>query len=149
MTSYYYCCSLPLEVGAIIRPGNWGRILRKYSPQISPSPWLLTRELIWESVRAREFAEKPSRFDSAFVCLSEENLNEFRMSGRTFDMCYEVELMNPNAPQHIGDWALANMQNTDDFSVFEQRARLYWQGQNIVKQELVTLSPIRVMRIIG
>ena len=40
------------------------------------------------------------------------------------------------------------MQNTDNLPVFENRATLYWQGINIVKPELVTLSPIRITRVL-
>lgn len=146
---YFYCYSLPLEVGSVIRPGNWGRILRAYTPQSSPNPWLLTRELAYELVRERSFPQKPSRFDCIFVCMSEADLNEFRSSSnRHIDLGYEVELVDPQASCHIGDWTLPNMQNTDNLPAFENKAALYWQGQNIVKPELITLSPIRITRVL-
>jgi hypothetical protein len=146
---YFYCYSLPLEVGSVIRPGNWGRILRTYTPQSSPNAWILTRELAYELVRMRSFAQKPSRFQSIFVCFTEADLNDFRITAnRRLDLGYEVELVEPQALSHIGDWTLPNMQNTDDLSAFESRATLYWQGSNIVKQELITLSPIRVTRVL-
>jgi len=146
---YFYCYSLPLEAGSVIRPGNWGRILRTYTPQSSPNPWILTRELAYELVRVRGFPHKPSRFQSIFVCLSEADLNDFRATAnRRLDLAYEVELVDPQAPRHIGDWTLPNMQNTDDLSAFENRATLYWQGSTIVKQELVTLSPIRITSVL-
>jgi hypothetical protein len=146
---YFYCCSLPLEVGSVVRPGNWGRIIRTYTPQSSPNPWLLTRELIYEMVRIQSFPQKPSRFDCLFLCLNECDLTEFRTTtNRHLDLGYEVELVNPQAQNHLGDWTLPNMQNTDNLTVFENRANLYWQGNNIVKQELVTLSPIRITRIL-
>jgi hypothetical protein len=146
---YFYCYSLPLEVGSVIRPGNWGRILRTYTPQSSSSPWILTRELVYELVRVRSFPKKPSRFDSIYVCFTEADLNDFKVNtNRRLDLGYEVELVNPQAPNHIGDWTLPNMQNTDDLSAFESRANLYWQGSNIVKQELITLSSIRITRVL-
>lgn len=146
---YYYCYSLPLEVGSVIRPGNWGRILRTYTPQSSPNHWLLTRELAYELVRVRQFPQKPSRFDCIYVCLSEADLGEFRAtSNRHIDLSYEVELVDPQAPKHLGDWTLPNMQNTDNLPVFESRATRYWQGNDIVKQELITLSPLRITRVL-
>ena len=150
MTSrYFYCYSLPLEVGSVIRPGNWGRILRTYTPQSAPNHWLLTREVAYELVRVRSFPQKPSRFESIFLYLSENDLNEFRASAnRGLDLGYEVELVDPSASSHLGDWTLPNMQNTDNLPVFESRATLYWQGTNIVKPELVTLSPIRIIRVL-
>ena len=128
---------MPLEVGSVIRPGNWGRILRTYTPQSFPNHWLLTRELTYELVRIQNFPDKPSPFDSIFVCLSEADLNEFRNTAiRPLDLGYEVELVDPLASCHIGDWTLTNIQNTDNLSLFEERANLYWQGNDIIKQEL-------------
>ena len=146
---YFYCYSLPLEVGSIIRPGNWGRILRTYTPQSSTNHWLLTRELAYELVRVQGFPNKPSRFECIYVCLNETYLNEFRNStNRHLDLGYEVELVYLDATSHIGDLTLANMQNTDNITIFEDRANLYWQGENVEKQELITLSPIRITRIL-
>jgi len=147
---YYYCYSLPLEPGSVIKPGNWGRILKKYTPQTSPNCWLFVRELVYESVRREAFPHKPSRFDSIFLCFTENDLIEFRdTNNRRLDIAYEIEVIDETTPSHIGDLTLANMANTDDYHVFENRARLYWQGENIVKQELITTSPIRIIRPIN
>jgi uncharacterized protein DUF2441 len=146
---YFYCYSLPLDVGSVIRPGNWGRILRTYTPQSSPNAWILTRELVWEVVRLRSFPDRPSRFEAIFLCLSEKDLNEFSAAaGRRLDLAYEVELVDPSAGSHTGDLTLTNIQNTDSPAVFEQRATQYWQGTNIVKPELITVSPIRITRVL-
>jgi hypothetical protein len=96
----------------------------------------------------RHFADKPSRFEALFACLNENDLNEFRAANRPLDLSYEVELVDPSASSHVGDLTLANMQNTDSVPVFEQRATLYWQGTNIVKPELITVSPIRITRVL-
>lgn len=146
---YFYCCSLPLDVGSVIRPGNWGRIMRMYTPQSSPNAWLLVRELAYELARMQSFPQKPNRFEALFLCTSEADLNEFRnTSNRHLDLGYEVELVDPNAPSHLGDWTLANMQNTDNLQVFINRAAQYWHGQDIVKPELITLSPVRITRVL-
>ena len=146
---YFYCYSLPLDVGSVIRPGNWGRILRTYTPQTSPNHWALTRELAYELVRIRNFPNKPSRFDCVFVCVSEADLNEFRTStNRHLDLGYEVELVNPLAPSHLGELPATIFEITDNLPLFENRANLYWQGDNVVKQELITLSPIRITRVL-
>ena len=71
-----------------------------------------------------------------------------RAVNRRIDLRYEVELVDPSAITHVGDLTLANMQNTDDVAVFEQRAAQYWQGTNIVKPELLTTSPIRIVRVL-
>lgn len=146
---YFYCYSLPLEVGSVIRPGNWGRILRTYTPQTSPNAWNLIRELIFELVRARAFPAKPSRFEGIFLCLGEAGLDEFKKAtNRHLDIGYEVELVDNQAASHSGDWSVANLQNTDNSTSLENRAGVYWQGLNITKPELLTLSPIRITRIL-
>jgi hypothetical protein len=102
---------------------------------------------MWERVRQAHYPSKPSRFSSIFLCSTESDLEEFRNSnGRKLDIPYEVELVDPDLEQHAGDWTLANMTDTDNISVFEQRAHHFWQGNNIVKQEILSLSPIRILR---
>ena len=119
-TSYFYCCSTPLAQGSVVNPGNWGRILRMYTQQGSPNPWILTRELIYELVRVRSFPAKPSRLDCLFVCMSETDLTAFRANaGRIFDIGYEVELVDPQASNHLGDWSAANSQPTANMPAYE------------------------------
>jgi hypothetical protein len=120
-----------------------------YTPQRSPNAWLLVRELIFEQVRIGSFPHKPSRFDCTFVCLSEADLLELcAASNRYLDLKYEVELVQPDLPNHLGDWTLANMDNGYDCPIFENRAGLYWQGNNPVKQELLTQSSLRIIRVL-
>lgn len=146
---YYYCCSLPLEPGSIIKPGNWGRIIKTYTPQASPNSWLLVRELIFEKVRQENFPDKPSRFDSIFLCFSENDIKEFRNSNNRFlDVIYKVELVDQNRPTHTADYTLANIQQNDNFSTFVEKAKKYWEGEEISKAELVTTSRIRIKSMI-
>ena len=149
-TPYFFCCSLPLAPGSIVNPGNWGRILRRYTQQNSPNPWILTRELVYEVVRVRNFAEKPSRFDCLFLCQTEAELAVFRANaGRiVFDLDYEVELVDPMAPSHLGDYSAANSQPTATMPDYENAAQLYWQGTQITKPELMTMSPVRILRAV-
>lgn len=146
---YYFCCSLPLEVRSVIKPGNWWRIICTYTPQTHPNSWLLAQELTIELVRREAFAAKPSRFDSLFLCMNEADLNEFMTTNRReIDLKYEVELLDPNAPSHIGDWTLYNIHPNYSYEVLRNRAQLYWEGNRIVKPEFVTLSSVRITRIL-
>ena len=130
-----------------MEPGNWGRMLRLYTPHAQPNAWLLIRELVYEDIRGTHYPNKPSRLQSTFLCVAEADIHEFRTSyNRMFDIAYEVEVVDGNASAHVGDWTLPNMVDTDNVQVFENRAHLYWQAQSIVKQEVVTLSPVRVLR---
>jgi hypothetical protein len=143
--AYYFCCSAILAPGSVVEPGNWGRILRLYTQQRSPNAWLLARELIYEGIRRASYSSKPSRFGAAFVCFTEADLQQFRLE-RAFDVSYEVELVDPGANRHVADWNVAAVTQTDDVAAIEGKAHLYWQGQNPVKKELVTDSPLRILK---
>lgn len=149
MPNYFYCYSLPLGAGSIINPGNWGRILRTYTQQTNPQAWVLIRELVYESVRREHFSFKPSRFDSLFLCTTEADLMTFRANtGRHLDIGYEVKLVDPQATSHLGDWGAANTQGNANVPAYENLAQTYWQAASITKPELVTTSPIRIIRVL-
>ena len=51
MTAYFYCCPISLDVGSVVRPGDWARILRTYNRQIFSGTWfVLAGELVYEIV---------------------------------------------------------------------------------------------------
>ena len=148
--TYFYCYSLPLAIGSVINAGNWGRILRTYSQQANSNAWVLIRELIFEFVRREHFPAKPSRFESLFLCTTEAGLTTFRVNtGRHLDLGYEVELVDPDAPIHLGDWGAVSVQPAANMQTYEACAQAYWQGTDVVKPELVTTSPIRIVRILS
>jgi len=147
---YFYCYSLPLEVGSMVKPGNWGRILKTYKVGSPVNPWLLVRELIFEQVRREHYPNKPSRLESIFLCTSEAGIKQFRTeTGRNLDLIYRVELVDSDAPQHLSDWRLANFENGDDYVSLEKKANLYWQADNVNQSELITTSNIRITGIIN
>ena len=148
MTAYFYCSPEPLDVGSVVDPGDWRRILRTYNHQIFSEAWtVLVGELVYEIVRRELFPTKPSRFHCLFLCTSEDGLLDFRAaSGRPRDIGYEVELVNPQAQSHLGDWTLLNVRSTDDVAAIARHALLYWRGISVANPQLATLSPIRIAR---
>lgn len=145
--SYFWCCSYPLGVGSVVFPGNWGRILKLYTPQSGHNAWLLVQELVFEEIRFREFSSKPSRFETVFLCRTTEDILQFReASNRIKDLVYEVELVEPARPSHVGDMALACCQASDNFESFASRARCYWSGEGSDQPETITTSAIRIMK---
>ena len=148
MTAYFHCSPEPLAVGSVVRPGDWARILRTYNHQMFSDTWfVLAGELVYEIVRRELFPTKPSRFHCLFLCTSEAGLLDFRAaSGRPRDIGYEVELVNPQAQSHLGDWTLPNVRSTDDVAAIARHASLYWRGISVANPQLATLSPIRIAR---
>ena len=146
MASYFFACSYPLEPGSIVKPGNWGRMIKSYTPQAG-NPWILVREMAYEEIRANEFSEKPSRFESIFLCSSLESISDFvRSNSRQFDIVYEVELVDPNAPSHEGCLNNPIISGEDNYSTLLDKAREYWSASQIQNPELVTLSSVRIIR---
>lgn len=147
MNTFYFCCSLPLAPGSIVNPGNWGRIIKLYSPQTSPNAWLFVRELIFEQVRREFFPNKPSRFEAIFLCPDIISIQRFKNDNkRILDLVYEVDIIDATAPRHIGDWSLCNMDNSYNHSIFIDRARQYWAGNSVTNPEVCTTSSIKVLR---
>jgi Protein of unknown function (DUF2441) len=146
-TTYYFCCSYLLGTGSIVEPGNWGRIVKKYQGPSIGNPWVLVRELIFEQVRFSSFSQKPSRFDSIFLCPDQQHIEQFRNSmNRLFDLCYEVEIQDRNPIVHLGDWTLPSLSNNEDYAAFVQKATTYWQGNPAQNVEVVTPHPVRIIR---
>lgn len=146
LNKYYFCCSLTLEVGSVVNPGNWGRMMMNYTPA-SSSPWVLVRELAYEKVREEEFPDKPSRLECIYLCNTEQELRTFMdQNGRIFDIGYEVELVDAALPSHIGCLENPNIGDHDNYPQFKNRAKEYWHGGNVITPEFITLSPIKVVR---
>jgi Protein of unknown function (DUF2441) len=133
------------DVGSLVSPGNW---FRAYNRQTFSATWTaLVGELVFELVRREQFPMKPSRFHCLCLCTSESDLAEFRVkSGRLGEIGYEVELVNPKAQSHLGDWMLASVRPTDEVAEVARNALLYWAGTVTGNPELATASPIWITR---
>lgn len=144
--TYFHALSTSLQIGSVVLPGNWGRMVKQYSPNAG-APWILVRELIFEAVRVKYYSELPSRLESVFLCETEEELQQFCTSNqRKFDIGYEVEIVRSDALFHRADLTLANLDNLDTFETFEKRAMLYWNTKDISKVEVLTNSPVKIIR---
>ena len=67
-------------------------------------------------------------------------------TNRFMDIAYEVEICDVSLPSHRGCLTLLDLGQTDDVLALEQRADTYWSGTTVSKPELVTLSPIRILK---
>jgi hypothetical protein len=90
-----------LSPGAIIPPGNWGRLIRA-------AGWThieAVREMALEDARLSRFPHRPSRLESAFVFLTEREAHNFRTMNSAFrhHILYRVSLAKPPADSHVTD----------------------------------------------
>jgi hypothetical protein len=145
---FYHLNSVGLEPGAVIRPGNWGRILQTWGS--SHKRW--ATESILEDVRSREYPALPSRLKCAFFFgeLKEAEVYWHRdHQTRSMMLLYEVELTEPGAIIHASDW-----RNVDPngFLNFDW-ARRYWMGAMLPPnemgnryEELLAVTGLRIVR---
>lgn len=146
MSSYFFACSYPLEPGSIVKPGNWGRMIKTYTPQ-SGWPWILIREMAYEEIREKEFPKKPSRFQSIFLCSTLDGLKKFIIENRRqFDIAYEVELADSSAAFHVGCLNIPSIADSDNYATFLEKARSYWLANDVINPEFITLSSVRIVR---
>jgi hypothetical protein len=97
----YHANRLDLKTGELIHPGNYGRIIQ----QTGPSHLHWHRETILEKIRLQLFPEKPCRLNATFCCDSLQTAQCYKSSQhRSEDFLYEVELVDPAAPLHKGDF---------------------------------------------
>jgi Protein of unknown function (DUF2441) len=115
----YFACTIMLDRGSIIRPGNWGRIVGLVGP--NHPEW--KREMILEEIRKSEFPLLPSRLECAFVI---DELGEAQYYAANFSrlaLLYEVTLIDDGEPSHEADW-----KGTGPYDHTNDWARRYWRG---------------------
>lgn len=144
-TQYFFACSYPLEVGSVILPGNWGRIVGMYNTSGFGNAWIQYREDVFERVRLDEYPNLPSRLQSIFLCDSIDVLREFlRVTNRAIDLTYEVSLIDTIEPVHRGCLSHLDFQQKEGLDSFTRKARLYWSGTEVTRSEIVTTSRVRI-----
>jgi hypothetical protein len=136
-----------LEPGSIVRPGNWGRIVRLFGDR--HREW--NRECRLEQIRQTEFPHLPSRFDCIFffeTAVEAEHYNT-ALNQKGLMVFYEVEVMSLNAPQHVADWQGTGPYDSDEW------ARRYWRGDIMpgrgpapgpLCREVLAATPLRIVR---
>lgn len=156
----YHVASVPLAPNSQILPGNWGRILRKYTVGSADLTNLL-RETILEHIRRDEFPGKPSRLDAAFALPTLEAAGFYQAHNQPLGIVYEVEFVVPDRPRHEGDFNLIQPKPGEQWlSEMERLARCYWRGERSTVvdtmgqpiqtdcREIVICSPLRILRAV-
>lgn len=137
---FYHCAPLMLGPGSVVSPGNWGRIKRRFEVDALK----LLREVVFDDIRKREFADKPSRLECAFACPSIEAAEAYRAKNAQAGIIYKVELMEPDAPFHTADYQLFEMSFLG-IDGAEDLARRYWRGEDTGCPEVLTESSLLIV----
>ena len=108
-------------------------------------------------VRFAEFAKradtrgggaKPSRLDSAFACPTLAAAEQYRAKHAPTGLIYRIELLNINAPSHVGDYELY-LQGIRWNRWYGGSGAPILAGSNSGTPELLTLSPLRVIECVA
>lgn len=150
-TKYFHVCPILLEVGSVIKPGNFGRVIEQY--RVGMLGAMAHRELSFEIVRLKHFAHLPSRMQCLFLFGSfEAALNHVHSIAPT-NVVYEVELIGDEEPFHADMGLFATNLPSEQYPVlpfFVNLAAVYWQGKTAAPNdtsEFLTLLPVRVVQM--
>jgi len=137
--------------GDIMNPGRWGSIIRGCGEQHP----LWNREQLLEKIRNEYFPDKPSRLDCIFAFRNLDTARAYvSLPKQHPGIIYKAVVLDPNASMHVGD--LNHIQPIPGVTGDANQVALqYWSGnapwhcvsgyQNIRWEELLTLSPLRVI----
>ena len=117
----FHFCHAPLEPGAILKPGNYGRILLAAGYGHSHA----LRESVIEYVRISDFSNLPSRLSSVFYFENHQRALAYKQNENLrFVHLYEVERIDLDAPEATTDFRRVNPIGT----IGLDWARSYWKG---------------------
>lgn len=144
---FFHIAPVPLGVGSIIEPGNWGRVMR-FNPAASLT---VSREAIYEMVRLAAFKDRPSRLNALFVCPTEQSARQYLETHARLGILYEVELLTPTCNMHVArvaDVYSPPPNYTPALGDLEAAAHRYWAGvsRDELGVELVCESACRIVR---
>jgi hypothetical protein len=148
MTRYFHFAPILLGPGAVIEPGNFGRVVRLVG-QTHP---LYRRETAYEDFRLKQFVTRPSRLDCLFCfpTQQEAELCRAHLQGYASSVLYEVE--SDEADPHVADMNNA-LQHYGLAAFDEKLIAYYWQGwqrspdpKAVILREVLLRSSVRVVR---
>jgi hypothetical protein len=142
----YHCCITPLEVGSVILPGNWGRIIKLYT-SAEGNVHIAYREKILEDHRQANFPNKPSRLDGVFGCRDLMDAIQYKLENARWSIIYRVETVTQDHRVHHAPWTFDyNDARKFYFEGTHAVANTYWQ-EHPLTQDMETLvdCPVRVV----
>jgi hypothetical protein len=147
--TYFHCAPVPLGNDSIIEPGNWGRIIRLYTPNDAGTYNIAYRESVLETYRQLHCPEKPSRLDCIFTCPTIDGARMYRQKWGKLNFIYEVAPVR-KCRTHVGDYELALFQiDVPYFDNFPQRVARYWSDELKEFPEALLAGPVKILRRIA
>ncbi|MBN3838875.1 DUF2441 domain-containing protein [Burkholderia sp. Ac-20349] len=151
MNSFFHFTTVILEPKSIIRPGNWGFFLRTYDIRNQGHAMMLASEMVLEQIRQASFPDRPSRLNCNYVFDDEQIARQQRPVnfGLHFRL-YEVRLVDKAQKTHRAAFNLLNARFPNQGVAYlpyaEDLAHRYWGGSDIQIPEVLTESPIEIVK---
>lgn len=156
MTNFFYIAKQPHNVGDMLGGGNFGRgydlyVLDVLTQQGAENGWKLASEMIVEAVRQARYPHMPSRLTCSYAYPDEQEARNSMAGAAMLLHLYEVELVDSTKPCYTVARNLMSAINRMALHVpFAPNNRAladqYWSGQGITHPEVITESPLRVVR---
>ena len=122
MTPYFHSNRQLLRGGALVKPGNFGRLVHQAGE--SGSHWF--RETVLEEVRRQQYSDKPSRLSSCFATDNIETAVFYHGHYCAEGYLYAVAIEDPSLPVHVGDFTCVQPMPRRE-ETMEQIAERYWR----------------------
>lgn len=146
MPLFFYRSGAFYQPGEIVQAGNWGRVIQAHGNRHN----LFFRELVYESIRTKEFADRPSRMSCVFAFEAEAVARNF--NNPAAPLLYRVEVHDQGAPTFRADmsWIDVLSRGPNAFDEAQRVARRYWRGEAHANQwEILTMSGLKVEALLG
>lgn len=146
--TFFHGASVLLEIGSVILPGNYGRMIKTAYP-VAPngSPMQPYREAIFEYARLALAPQKPSRLNSVFVCDSLPEAVAFRNAAQPNNVIYEVEALGDISDSHVADYTTVDVPTSGQYFEVFNLARKYWLGPIVNGKERLLSCPVKIVGI--
>lgn len=136
----FHASGLLYDVGDIIQPGNWGRVVLGAG---TAHP-LYFRELLFEEVRLQLAPAKPSRLRSLFALQTQQELATYQQANQVRHG-YRIEIPDDTAT-HLADLAIFDrLFIPNGHNHVKQALTDYWQGVEGASMELLAETPGEVV----
>lgn len=148
--AFYHCAPMSLEVGSVIRSGNWGRIVRATSiAGVNDGTSKIIFELAYENSRLLHNPSAPSRLDCIFCCPTLDEAQAYREAQQPTGIIYKVLPLDPSTPIHVTSWLLWGLGTGSNFTQSQKRLKDYWTATPTEQREVLVGGPVQIIDIVG
>lgn len=139
-THLYWSAKSGLRSGSVVSPGDFlNHLMRQVLIEVQTETFAVTvpgaaetgrvtMELAWETVRLREFPQRPSRFDCLFLWPEASAARRFDSHREACEL-YDVEILECSRSFAADMNLISYFEESETLASMFERARRYWQDE--------------------